>query len=175
MIRVTPCRRLTLTICLMLQCKKERKMRSSLRSKFGTSKEAISEGAWIDVVENLDGSMAQLKIKRTNQQNVKFQKQMANHRKAFQGEVFSENRISQALASTIQIIAETVIVDWRNIEEWEETIEPLTEGFPDETRHVPYTKENVLRLMSEFPDLVDLVLARADDIQTFQKETEVKN
>jgi len=55
----------------------------SLKKKFGTDKEAIENGSWIEICENSDGSVCRIRIKRMNQQNVRFHKEIANHRNAF--------------------------------------------------------------------------------------------
>ena len=153
----------------------------SLRNKFGTNKDVIEQGAWIDICENEDGTVCRLRVKRMNQQNPKFQKEMANHRNAFQGDHFSAKKIDQVQASMIEVVSSSIIVDWefmdgdgvRGV-----TTAPVPEGFPEAKpdRYLPFTRENVRLVLLEFPDLLDLITAQASDISNFQaKEADTKN
>lgn len=147
----------------------------SLRKKFGTNKKSVEEGAWIDIVENDDGTVCRFRIKRMNQQNPKFQKELANHRKAFEGDYYSEKKINQMTASMIEVLIGTVIVDWENMENWKVDPESETAGFPQD-KYLPFTPQNVRDTLTEFPDLLDLITAESQDITNFQgKEDEAKN
>ena len=151
----------------------------SLRKKFGTSKGSITEGAWIDLLENEDGTTCRLRIKRMNQQNPRYQKELANHRNAFTGDHYSEKKINQMQASMIEVLVSTIIVDWDNFENWMGEEVTASGGFPStngEGKYLAFTPENVRRTLIEFPDLLDLVTAEASDIANFQqKEDDAKN
>lgn len=142
----------------------------SLKKRFGTSKEAIEKGAWIDIVENEDETMCRIRILRMNQQNPAFVRHMANHRKAFSSEVFSATKLSQAEASMIEVLVDTVITDWENVVDWRET----EASFPSPDKYLEFTKDNVRAMLIDFPDLTELLIKEADNIANFQ-ETEAKN
>lgn len=145
----------------------------SLRKRFGTSKSLVEEGAWMEITENEDGTLCRLRVKRTNQQNTAFQKQLANHRKAYETDFYSERKIDQAQASMIEILAETVIVGWENVEDWE-TPAPTGPVQPPPVK-LPYNKDNARRMLREFPDLANLVMEFAQDLTNYQKKEEIKN
>lgn len=145
----------------------------SLKRNFGTSKEAITEGIWIDICENDDGSTARIRIKRMNQQNRKYQKEMANHRKAFNDDHFSEKKIGLAESSMIDVLINTVIVDWENMQ-----VEEVPESAPPGSKPtcLEFSKANARKILNEFPDLLDLITNEATDLRNFQSEgNEVKN
>lgn len=143
----------------------------SLKKKFGTNKTDVEQGAWVDICENDDGSTCRIRVKRMNQQNPKFQKEIANHRNAFSGDFFTANKVTQMTASMIEVLISTVIVGWENVQDWTVETQP---GEP--AVFLPFTPDNVRKVLVEFPDLLDLVTAQATDITTFQhKEEEAKN
>jgi len=151
---------------------------SRLLAKFGTNEKAIQEGAWIELLENEDGSTCRIRIKRMNQQNTNFAKQIANHRNAFQTNHVSEKKLSQMQASMIEVLIDTVIVDWDNFENWlDSPEEKSTEGFPgsEKPKYLPFTKDNVRKTLQEMPDLVDFITEQATEITNFQKGEDEKN
>lgn len=147
----------------------------SLRKRFGTSQDAIEKGAWIEVMENEDGSTMRIRVMRMNQQTPAFQKQMANHRKAFETDHFSGKMVEQAQASMIEILVDTIIVGWENVEDW--TAEPPAEGFPppEGMKFLEFNKTNVRKTLIEFPDLVDLIVREAQDRSTFSTAADLGN
>lgn len=159
-----------------------RKKAMSLRKKFGTDANAIENGVWLDVCENDDGSTGQIRIKRMNGQNTQFQKQLANHRKAFAGggNHLSERKLSQMENSMIGVITDTIIVGLKNIPDWrvEQTNKASTEEFPTPLVMLEFNKSNVRAMLEEFPDLADLITEEAQNLANFQsadREAEGKN
>jgi hypothetical protein len=150
----------------------------SLKKAFGTNKQSIEEGVWVELCENEDGTTCRLRIKRMGQQTPEFMKQIANHRKAFSADHFSAAKIDQQQASMIRVIAKTIIVGWENVEDWRVSEE--TDSFPgSETsrpKYMEYTSENAEIMLIEFPDLLELITEQATDLETFQdKDIEIKN
>jgi len=150
----------------------------SLKKKFGTDKSAIEEGVWIDIVENEDGTTGRIRIKRMNQQTPSFQKQLANHRKAFESDHFSAAKLTQMQASMIEVLTNTIIVGWENIEDWRVDSDPTSYDFPtgNSPKYMDFTPANVRAALTEFPDLTDLITQEATDISNFKtKVAEAKN
>lgn len=142
----------------------------SLRKKFGTSSTAVEEGAWIDVCENEDGTTARLRIKRMNQQNPKYLKEIANHRRAFEGDSYSAKKLSQMQASMIEVLISTVITGWEYMEDWR----LQEDGSPPVKKYMDFNPSNLRETLIEFPDLLDLITSEASNIRTFQGD-ELKN
>ena len=150
----------------------------SLKKKFGTDKSAIEEGAWIDIIENEDGTTGRIRIKRMNQQTPAFQKQLANHRKAFESDHFSATKLNQMQASMIEVLINSIIVGWENIEDWRVDLDPTSDDFPtvSSAKYMEFTPSNVRDALTEFPDLTDLITQEATDISNFKtRATEAKN
>lgn len=146
-----------------------------LKEKFGTNSKLIDEGAWLELAENDDGSICRLRIKRGSTQNIDFIKRMANHRKAFANIIYSSRGIEQAKASVIEILIATIIVGWENVafEDADASDDEIREeGKP---KYLPFTPDNVRKVLIDLPDLVDFILEQSQDIKTFQKDGELKN
>lgn len=128
----------------------------SLKSKFGTVKKAETEGAWVDVLRNEDGSMCRVKIRRSGRRNKDYAKSFEKHTKPYR-------RILDSLDPEIDakimraVAVESIITDWENVQ--------LEEGV-----NLPFNVANVDKVLSELPDLQDFILSKASEIETFQEE-----
>ena len=144
----------------------------SLKKAFGTDKAAIENGAWIDICTNEDGSLCRFRVKRTNQQNREFTKAMTTHSKMYEGQSLSAHALKQAENAMIRVIADTVLVDWENVVEYRTEFT----GFPTEDGKPPmmeYNRDNVVFILTDLPDLVELILKKAGERSTFEIEQEV--
>lgn len=136
----------------------------SLKSKFGTVKNAETEGAWVDVMQNEDGSMCRVKLRRSGRRNKDYTKAFDKHTKPYRR--ILDNLDPEIDAKVMRaVIVDSIITEWENVQ--------LEEGV-----NLPFNTANVDNVLSELPDLQDFVLRKAGEIETFQDlalEAEAKN
>lgn len=136
----------------------------SLKSKFGTVKNAETEGAWVDVMQNEDGSMCRVKLRRSGRRNKDYTKAFDKHTKPYRR--ILDNLDPEIDAKVMRaVIVDSIITEWENVQ--------LEEGV-----NLPFNTANVENVLSELPDLQDFVLRKASEIETFQEqalEAEAKN
>lgn len=136
----------------------------SLKSKFGTVKNAETEGAWVDVMQNEDGSMCRVKLRRSGRRNKDYTKAFDKHTKPYRR--ILDNLDPEIDAKVMRaVIVDSIVTEWENVQ--------LEEGV-----NLPFNVANVEKVLSELPDLQDFVLRKASEIETFQDqalEAEAKN
>ena len=136
----------------------------SLKSKFGTVKNAETEGAWVDVMQNEDGSMCRVKLRRSGRRNKDYTKAFDKHTKPYRR--ILDNLDPEIDAKVMRaVIVDSIITEWENVQ--------LEEGV-----NLPFNTANVENVLSELPDLQDFILRKAGEIETFQDqalEAEAKN
>ena len=136
----------------------------SLKSKFGTVKNAETEGAWVDVMQNEDGSMCRVKLRRSGRRNKDYTKSFDKHTKPYRR--ILDNLDPEIDAKVMRaVIVDSIVTEWENVQ--------LEEGI-----NLPFNTANVENVLSELPDLQDFVLRKAGEIETFQEqalEAEAKN
>ena len=136
----------------------------SLKSKFGTVKNAETEGAWVDVMQNEDGSMCRVKLRRSGRRNKDYTKSFDKHTKPYRR--ILDNLDPEIDAKVMRaVIVDSIITEWENVQ--------IEEGV-----NLPFNTANVEKVLSELPDLQDFVLRKAGEIETFQDqalEAEAKN
>ena len=136
----------------------------SLKSKFGTVKNAETEGAWVDVMQNEDGSMCRVKLRRSGRRNKDYTKAFEKHTKPYRR--ILDNLDPEIDAKVMRaVIVDSIITEWENVQ--------LEEGV-----NLPFNTANVENVLSELPDLQDFILRKAGEIETFQEqalEAEAKN
>lgn len=143
----------------------------SLRKTFKTDKTAETEGVWIEVGINEHNSRPQrIKISRMSKSNKRYTKELERvtrpHSSAIQNETL-DNELSAKLLR--EVFADTILLDWDNIPKSE-----LTGDDADAAEELAFTRENVLALFEELPDLYDDWEARAKKSAAF-RETEREN
>ena len=136
----------------------------SLKSKFGTVKNAETEGAWVDVMQNEDGSMCRVKLRRSGRRNKDYTKAFEKHTKPYRR--ILDNLDPEIDAKVMRsVIVDSIITEWENVQ--------IEEGV-----NLPFNTANVENVLSELPDLQDFILRKAGEIETFQEqalEAEAKN
>ena len=137
----------------------------SLKNKFGTNKQAEVDGAWVEVCRNDDGSICRVKIRRSGRRNAAYLKALEKAAKPYKN-IGLDNLDAETDAKIMRnVLAEAVIVGWENVQ--------LVDG-----ENLEFSRENVLCVLEELPDLQDFISARAADIATFreaQLEADAKN
>lgn len=120
--------------------------------QYGTDARLEAEGVWVDL-----GEGARIKVARAgNPANRKMlQRMMEKHRVTLRSRNLPEDVLERI---TIQVMAETILLGWENIEE---------RGEP-----VPFSVENAERLLGAYRDFRDQVAALAADMALFRGESE---
>ena len=136
----------------------------SLKATFSTSKSAETEGVLVDICDNADGSVCRWRIARAGRRNKAYTKALDKATRPYRAIM---NEIDSDLDDKImaKVIAESIVLDWENTQ--------LEEGI-----NLPFSKENVMLVLTTLPDLIDVVNRKAGEMSTFrdqQLEDEAKN
>ena len=138
----------------------------SLFKQFGTNKEAEQDGIWIEYGPNDDGTIPAFKIARAGKSNKKWvkaiEKGMKPHRRAAELGTLDNATAEKVLR---EVFVESVLVDWRNVQDSE--CEPMQ-----------LTKENAVYLFNALPELYDDLSDKANKAALFRDEAlenEAKN
>jgi hypothetical protein len=115
-----------------------------LAKEFGTDPTKEAEGVWFDI------RGAGFLLKRANNPEFRARsfKLARQNRRARRDEAADE--------VTTDLIVNTVLMDWRDVEE---RGEPL-----------PFSKENAKRVLLQYRDLLDEIFERASDIEAYQTD-----
>ncbi|MEZ0231900.1 MAG: hypothetical protein ACAH12_03600 [Methylophilaceae bacterium] len=125
-----------------------------LKKQFGTNKKQELEGVWTDI-----GDGAQLLVARFGNKNYKdAAKRLGAPYKAVIRAGNLKDEVSDKL--TTEALAEGVLLGWK--------------GLKDDGKAVTYSKDEAIRLMTEYPDFRDQVLSLSTSIELFQSQEEAE-
>lgn len=136
-------------------------MSKGIYDKFKTNKAAEQEGITLDY-----GDGQTIKIARAGGSNVRFEKEVQKRMRKF-GLQAKHDLLEPEQMRTIfrEVLAETVVLGWT--------------GFTDEEgKTLPFSKENVVKVFTDLPDLFDDVLEQSRKASLFKEsilEGEAKN
>lgn len=138
----------------------------SLYAKFETDKSLETSGIELDYGPNTKGKTILIRIARAGGANDQYLKRMEAkakpHRRQIQHETVDRVVISQIIK---EVYAETVVLGWENVED-------------REGNDMPFTKENVLKLFTDLPDLYADITEQAQSAALFRvavREIDAKN
>lgn len=121
---------------------------------FAVDDDKSLNGVWIDIGLNDDGSMIQLKIAESgNENHVKAQRRMA---KMLEVTRKNEEKHHNVLC---QLIAETILLDWKNV-------------LDDNGKQIKATKEERVAYLKQYKKLFYLVLDEASNENNFRPDSE---
>lgn len=133
---------------------------SGLYSTFKTNEQFETEGVWLEYgfLDDDESKPIRIKIARAGGQNKAFTKALEKatkpHRKALQAGML-DDKIADRLYK--DVFAATVVLDWMNVTD------------PDGNELV-FTKENVLKVFSDLPDLFMDLREQASNVSLFRDE-----
>lgn len=136
----------------------------SLQKSFAIDKSAETDGAWIEICANEDGTLAQFKIARAGRRNKRYTKAMEKATKPYRA-ILGELDAKTDDKITADVLVESIILDWRDVQD-----EPGVS--------LPFSKDAARDLLQKYPDLIDLVNTKAWQMETFresQLEDDAKN
>ena len=124
-----------------------------ISKKFATDAELELNGVWQEIGRDTDGKVCRVKIARTgNERYAKLMDRlMRPHRRAVRTGQMDDGLWDSII---IRVIAETVLLDWENID--------------DNGVAVPYSKENAIALMTKYKDFRILIAEIANEMETFR-------
>lgn len=141
-----------------------------LRKTFKTDKEAEINGVTVEVsVNDHNGQPISITIARMSQGNKRYTKELNRvtkpHMSAIQNDAMDNDLARKMLQ---EVFADTILLGWGNLPKSELT------GNDEDTELLEFTRENVLALFKELPDMYDDWEARANKAAAFrEKEREV--
>lgn len=129
------------------------KKMGDVKKLFGVDAKKEQEGVWRDDI----GGDIKIKIARIGNPNYqkRFQALTKPHRRALRS-----NRLSDDIAEKllIQCLAETIVLDWENVEE--------------KGKKIPYSLENAIKLLTDYPELRSTINDIANELEGYQAEEE---
>jgi hypothetical protein len=130
----------------------------SFLSKYKTDKTAEIQGTWVEVDAGVEFKIARLNNEKARAERRALEKPYRN----FQGGI--PDSVSEDILR--KVIARTVLLDWRTKQE-DGTFKNI---IVDDGVDVPYSAENVEKLLKDYPDLLNDVVGLSMARETFQAE-----
>lgn len=134
----------------------------SLTRNFKTNENAINKGVPVTLPENDDGSVPTIYVARMHASNQRYQKAITAAMKPHQFEIqrgkFSEEKAQELLRS---VFASTCVTGMVNV-----LLSDVT-GDENDTGFAEFTRENVERLLTNLPELYEMLVEKAKDIGSF--------
>lgn len=129
----------------------------NLFKTFKTNATLETDGIWLEYGQNSKGEPIRIRISRAGGSNVRFAKVMERitrpHKKALELGVL-DNSVAQRLFQ--EGYAEAVVLDWTGVED--ENDQPL-----------PFSREAVVKLFQDLPELFRDIKEQADNSQLFRE------
>ena len=119
---------------------------------YGTDKAKEEEGVWIQM-----GDGAEVRVARLgNKQYMEAIRRLSTKHKV----AARNNKLSEevTLDVTVNAFAEAILLEWK--------------GFKENNKALPYTRENAVRLLKEYPDFREDIAAIAANMENFKREQE---
>lgn len=130
----------------------------SLYSTFKTDANLEKSGVWLNYGPNAKGDPIRIKIARAGGANKAFGKAVANksrpHRRKIETNTLDAETSDRL---NLEVYAETVILGWENVED-------------ENGKVMEFTKDNVIKLFTDLPDLFADVRLQAQEVAIFRGE-----
>lgn len=123
-----------------------------IKKSFGTSLALENEGVWIEL-----GEGASIKVARVGNKENKalLKKLIAPHKMAARNDKLADEVWEKI---TVESMAATILLDWKGIE--------------DDGKALPYSKENAIRLLTDYKDFREQVASFSSELALFQSNNE---
>lgn len=130
----------------------------SLYNQFGTDKKVEKEGVILQYGNTDDGKPIQIKICRAGGANVAYNKAMEAKTKPYRRQLQNGTLDIEVMTSILrEVYADTVVIGWSNVEG--------ADGKP-----MAFTRENVIKLFTDLPELFTDVQDQATNLALFRAE-----
>lgn len=138
----------------------------SLYNQFGTDKKVEKEGVILQYGNTADGKPIQIKICRAGGANVAYNKAMEAKTKPYRRQLQNGTLDIEVMTSILrEVYADTVVIGWSNVE-------------GADGKSMAFTRENVIKLFTDLPELFADVQEQATNLALFRaeiNEQDVKN
>ena len=127
----------------------------SVFSQFKTSKVAESEGIEVRFKPNEDGTVPSFRIARMGKSNARYVKSVESRTRPHRQNIIDKvitNEIAEEI--NLNVFCDAVLLGWENI-------------IGEDGKTIPYSWDNAKKLMSDLPDLYDILKEKAEDIDNF--------
>lgn len=123
-----------------------------VKKRFATDRTLELDGVWVQIDKD-----ARVKIARRDNPRYRevLRRESAPYRQAARAGMLSDETAEQIL---IKVLAETVVLDW--------------EGFTENGKPLPYSKENAVRLLTELKDFLDFVVSASAEAELFKAQAD---
>lgn len=146
---------------------------SNLYHMFKTKEEHETQGVWLEygrtdpTPEHPDGEPIRIKIARAGGKNTSFNKALEKatrpYRKAIQTNTVSLDTIENLYK---EVFVDHVVLDWTNVSAPIKDASGAVSGF----ERLSYTRENVLRVLTDLPDLYADLKDQANSLSLFRED-----
>lgn len=143
----------------------------SLQQHFGTDSTKLDDGIWIELCTNADKTVCRFLISRMGAGNPRFERVQAKLARQFA--TIERKPVDQRRRATVEALFETVVLDWEHVVDFSGD-----RNGDSGLSFLEFNKNNFVWLLTELPDLIDLITAEAGEITNFQavaNEETVKN
>jgi hypothetical protein len=137
---------------------------SKFLDRYKTDRKAEEGGQWVDFGDGLRVCLRRLNSQKSKEVRRKLEKPYAN---LYRGGREMPDSLQEELMN--KQLAEAIIVDWEGVPELNE------KGDPIEDKAMPCTPENVIRMVSQFPDFREDIVTASLERATFQVEERKDN
>lgn len=125
----------------------------SFLERYATNKDLEEDGVWVDYADGLKVKLRRMNSVKSRETRRRLEKP---YTKGFRGQDMPETLQEELLNKQL---SEAIVVDWEGVPN------------PDNPKEMlPCTPENVFRMVSQFPDFRDDLLAASMERATFQNE-----
>ncbi len=149
----------------------------SLKKAFGTNKTKEENGTWINVCVNDDGSICRMRLARMTSRNKHFMAKIAKINKANRGTTIRKNATPTVaeddVKKAIDVFVETILLGWEHVEEYRKEKLPAFPS-PGKIAEMEFNFENATFLLTDLPDLFELLTGEATKLENFQDEIDTE-
>ena len=124
-----------------------------LKKRFATDKALEDGGAWVDLGEGASIKVARVGNKNYNQL---FQRRVKQSRINLNINPLPEDVSQKFEAIIVEAMAETILLGWN--------------GMQEDGVEIPYSKENAIKLLTDYKDFRDIVVEHAKNMDTFRSQ-----
>lgn len=135
----------------------------SLRKQFKTDTAKETQGVFVTLATNTDGSETKFLLARSGGQNKRFSETLKKEAMPLKQQ-FKSGTVSEAVAERLnkRVFCASVLLGWENVLKADVTNNDADTGY------IEYSEANALQLIENLPDLYEELSAFAADINNFK-------
>lgn len=130
----------------------------SLYKQFATSNELETKGILVEYGQNDDGSVIAIRIARAGGTNHRYntvlERAVKPYRRQIQNETIDRDTMQRLMR---EVYADSVVIGWENVQD-------------KDGKNLPFTRENVIKLFEDLPELFEDVQEQAQRAALYRDE-----